>query len=104
MHELGSLTFSGCTSPHLRVARLFVLSGVGMLAELLFHRVTGRRVCGRWGAAWMWLFLMCTGAPLARTWLQYGLGGVQIIPEWASVFRGLHRLAVAGAHDGRKHG
>jgi hypothetical protein len=85
MHELGSLTFSGCTSPHLRVSGFFLLCSVGATLELLFRRVTGKRVRGPLGFVWCWTWVAVAGWGLVRTWLEWGLGGHRLIPDGLSV-------------------
>ncbi len=101
MHELGAITFSGETSPNLRVSRFFLLLSTAATSEVVYHRLTGKRVGGIFGFIWCWTWLGVAGTPLARTWLQWGLGGQRIIPDALSLMACLDRRGLNAWLEGR---
>lgn len=64
------------------LAGFFVLSGFGVVPELLFRRMTGRRVHGWLGRAWGWAYLLVVGRLLAMAALDAGLGGAGVTPDF----------------------
>lgn len=96
MHEMGTLTMVGTTSPNWIVTRSFLWMGLGLTAEISFKKITGRRVHGWWGRIWFWSFVVVAARGLVDAWLQFGVGGARLLPEWMSV---LQLLRKAGCLD-----
>lgn len=80
MHELGTLTLVGHTSPDWKVARSFITMACGMTCEILFRRITGKRVQGPVGWVWTWIYFTTATMGLVDTWLNMGIGGGKPIP------------------------
>jgi len=85
MHELGTLTLVGHTSPDWRVAKSFITMACGMTCEILFRRITGRRVKGPVGWVWTWIYFTTATMGLVDTWLSMGIGGGKPIPTPVSL-------------------
>lgn len=64
-----------------QIGGFFLLSGVGVLAEQAFERITARKVQGFAGWCWTMLFLLGTGNLLIDAWLTRGLAGASPIPD-----------------------
>ena len=92
MHEMGSLTMVGATSPSLRVTRAFLSFALGMTAEIAFKRLTGRRVHGWAGRIWFWTFVIVCARGLVDAWLGFGVGGARLLPEWMSIWQQIGKL------------
>ncbi|KAG8980186.1 hypothetical protein FRB90_007771, partial [Tulasnella sp. 427] len=58
-----------------RIAGYFYLQGVGMCFEGAYRVITGRKVRGRWGRVWTWVFELATAHLVVEAWLQRGLAG-----------------------------
>lgn len=54
----------------------FLLSGAGCCAEVLFRRLTGRRVHGVLGHWWVWFATMALERPLLDAWTAAGFPGL----------------------------
>jgi hypothetical protein len=80
LHAMGHLSMSPAPSPS-DLFNFFLVQAVGCLAEILFRRVTGRRVCGWWGWMWKNAFLALTSGLPLRTELQSGIGGTVFFPD-----------------------
>lgn len=87
MHEMGTLTMVGTTSPSYQVTRSFLLFGLGMTAEITFKKLTGHRVRGWAGRLWFWLFVIVFARGLVDAWLGFGVGGARLLPVWMSVWQ-----------------
>lgn len=79
----------GSISPNLVVLRSFILMGMGLTAEILFKKVTGRKVQGVWGWLWMWPYFTWAGRGLTWAWLDMGVGGSLLIPRRLSLMHWL---------------
>ena len=84
------------------VMRFFFLSGVGAACEGLFKRMTGRKVRGKWGRLWTWIFFFVAGRSACWAWCDSGVGGAPLVPqipgvEWsiAPLFVRLFSMLVA---------
>lgn len=55
-----------------RMLDFFLLCGLAIIAEEVFHHITGRRVRGPLGRLWTWTVLLYVGTPLAEAWLRCG--------------------------------
>ncbi|KAI5454838.1 hypothetical protein NCC49_002120 [Naganishia albida] len=87
MHEMGTFTMVGRTSPRAQVTRSFLLFGLGMTAEIAFKKLTGRRVRGWAGRIWFWTFVIVFARGLVDAWLGFGVGGARLLPVWMSVWQ-----------------
>jgi hypothetical protein len=85
MHELGTLTLVGQTSPQWKVARSFLSMAFGMTFEILFRRITGKRVRGPIGWIWTWVYFTTATMGLVESWLEFGIGGARLIPTTISL-------------------
>jgi hypothetical protein len=92
MHEMGTLTMVGTTSPSYLVTRAFLLFGLGMTAEITFKRLTGRRVHGWPGRIWFWTFVIVCARGLVDAWLGFGVGGARLLPVWMSFWQQVGKL------------
>ncbi|EIW69062.1 hypothetical protein TREMEDRAFT_15322, partial [Tremella mesenterica DSM 1558] len=85
MHVIGELS-SYPVPPPIPIFNYFVLSGFACSLEVLFRRVTGRKVRGWWGRAWTWAFMLYTSRKVMIAWLDAGMaGGVLNQPALGSV-------------------
>ena len=64
-----------------KIGGFFVLSGVGVVVEQAYERVTSRKVQGFAGWLWAMSFLLATGNLLVDAWLTRGLIGSVVFPE-----------------------
>ena len=67
--------------PRLPSMRFFLLQGLGLVAEQIFTRMTGREVGGWAGRLWLVLVLGFPGAELTKAWLGRGLLNYQPTPD-----------------------
>jgi len=65
----------------LELGGFFVLSGVGLLIEKTWERMTGAKVKGVAGWFWTLTWVLSTGNLLADAWLTTGLAGCELLPE-----------------------
>ncbi|WVR03941.1 hypothetical protein IAU60_000940 [Kwoniella sp. DSM 27419] len=85
MHALGQFAMS--PNPNLfPIFILFPLCGAGCAAEVIFKRITGRKVRGFWGRLWVWTAMLATGRLGTIAWLESGVGGSYLSPPWAGVY------------------
>jgi hypothetical protein len=96
MHELGTLTLVGHTSPNWKVAKSFIAMAGGMTCEILFRRITGRRVKGPLGWVWTWLYFTTATMGLVESWLGMGIGGAKLIPTTISMAHYIGNSEAAG--------
>jgi hypothetical protein len=68
-------------SDFLSVGGFFFLSGLAVVLETLFRRLTGWRVGGWWGNLWMIAFMGTSGLMLIDAWARRGLIGSRFLPE-----------------------
>lgn len=80
LHALGQLSMSPSPAP-LQVFFFFLFQSVGCLAEIIFKRVTGKKVGGWIGWAWKIAFLAISAEIPLRTELESGLGGSVFLPD-----------------------
>ncbi|KAH9811601.1 hypothetical protein DFH28DRAFT_1179113 [Melampsora americana] len=93
---LGAMLFSGlfhefvvATSsridPTFSTTWVFFGSGIGMIFEIAFKKLTGRQVGGLIGKIWLWTVLSFLGRPALQTWFERGLGrsGIPKPSEWS---------------------
>lgn len=87
MHTLGQYLMDPVPAL-LPVFALFLLSGFGCALEVMFKRITGRKVKGFWGRVWTWAWMLTTGRWAANAWFESGVGGSYLCPayigEWLS--------------------
>jgi len=82
VHEVAALPFG---TP-IGVARygiggFFIMSGVGVLLELAWIRLTGRRVAGFAGWIWTWTWMILTANWLLDSWCQRGMVYMKATPD-----------------------
>ncbi|KAK8861464.1 hypothetical protein IAR55_002284 [Kwoniella newhampshirensis] len=82
MHAYGQFLMDPVPSL-IPIATFFFISGVGCASEVLFKRVTGRKVHGLSGRIWTWTFMLSAGKVVASAWMESGLGGSLLTPPWA---------------------
>jgi hypothetical protein len=56
------------------ILSLFVLAGLGVVAEGTFRRLTGKRVQGLLGRVWTWSFMAVVAGPAVDAWADAGVG------------------------------
>ncbi|KAG8874609.1 hypothetical protein FRB97_005776 [Tulasnella sp. 331] len=62
----------------------FVVQALGLIVERIFRQMTGRKVGGMWGNAWVIAFLLITVQPMAEVWINRGyLETSPIRPEFS---------------------
>lgn len=81
MHALGQLSMTVPPDP-LKVATFFWLSGAGICLEMLFRKITGKRVGGTLGRVWLWLFMYWSSTGAVAAEYQSGLGGSKVCPAF----------------------
>ncbi|TIC24676.1 hypothetical protein E3Q11_03588 [Wallemia mellicola] len=77
----------------------FQLSAVAIGFELLFERLTKRKISGISGRVWAWTFLIITAIPLMKHWLHEGRLGYIVPPRlwtWQRIITPFGFLAKAG--------
>ncbi|VDB91438.1 unnamed protein product [Peniophora sp. CBMAI 1063] len=70
-----------------RVPVFFLLQGGSVIGERIWRRVTGRRVDGILGTAWVYFDIGILGQPLVDAWHSRGLAGGMVIPPFISPAR-----------------
>ncbi|KAI0087178.1 hypothetical protein BDY19DRAFT_306135 [Irpex rosettiformis] len=83
-----------------RVTFFFTFQGVCVLLEVLWYKVTGRKVRGWGGRLWTFLIVLTTGQACLDAWFMRGLGGSRYISWWMSpaqmiIFPIVHQLIAA---------
>lgn len=81
MHALGQYLMDPVPAL-LPIFALFPLSGFGCALEVMFKRITGRKVKGFWGRAWTWAWMLITGRWAANAWFESGVGGSYLCPAY----------------------
>ncbi|KAF9013218.1 hypothetical protein BDQ17DRAFT_1296713 [Cyathus striatus] len=69
------------------VTLFFAIQGPLLIGEVLWKRVTNRKVEGRWGRVWVYFVMMVLGQPMVDSWHKRGLGGGMVIPPMFSPTR-----------------
>ncbi|KAG0142806.1 hypothetical protein CROQUDRAFT_662063 [Cronartium quercuum f. sp. fusiforme G11] len=95
---MGAMTFSGLfhefvlataskLDPNFSTTWVFAGSGIGMVAEIAFKKITGRQVGGLLGKVWFCGLLLILGRPGMENWVERGLGrsGVPPVAEWSKL-------------------
>ena len=80
LHVLGELDSYPVPSPF-DLWAFFFLSGIGCGFELLFKKLTGRRVNGWAGRVWVWIYMMGTGQLATEAWVDAGVASCFLLPE-----------------------
>ncbi|OSX67195.1 hypothetical protein POSPLADRAFT_1042455 [Postia placenta MAD-698-R-SB12] len=70
-----------------RVILFFVMQAVGILAEVAWVRVTGRRVGGVVGWLWKSFFVLVLGQMCVDAWAIGGFAGATLVPKRLSIVR-----------------
>ncbi|KIY46682.1 hypothetical protein FISHEDRAFT_66353 [Fistulina hepatica ATCC 64428] len=68
-------------------ALFFTAQAPILMLELLWKRVTGKRVDGTWGWLWVLTCMAVCGQFVVSEWLEQGLGGKMIIPPPLGIVR-----------------
>jgi len=84
-HNLSIYTMGAGTSHHITV--FFTAQAFGLIAERMWRKVTGHRVGGWWGTAWVYLCIIGCGQMCIDAFHRRGLGGGLIVPPALSPFR-----------------
>jgi len=85
-----------------RTMAFFIASGLGCTAEVLFKKITGRRVGGWGGRVWAMTFMLATGRLVTDAWLDAGFAAMFQLPAggigdiisawmWTWVYAPFHR-------------
>ncbi|WVQ78750.1 hypothetical protein IAT38_000837 [Cryptococcus sp. DSM 104549] len=82
MHALGQYLMDPVPRL-LPIFALFPISGIGCFLEVLFKRLTGKKVRGKWGRVWTWTVMLSTGRWAAMAWFDSGVGGSYMVPDYA---------------------
>ncbi|WWC68810.1 uncharacterized protein I206_102745 [Kwoniella pini CBS 10737] len=82
MHSIGQFTMNP-HPPLLPIFLMFPLSGIGCIMEVIFKRMTGRKVRGSWGRPWTWIVMLSIGRLGTVAWLDSGVGGSYLTPPFA---------------------
>ncbi|EGN98974.1 hypothetical protein SERLA73DRAFT_73550 [Serpula lacrymans var. lacrymans S7.3] len=80
LHDLG-LRAVGRGSDFWAVSGFFFMMGVGINLEVLWARLTGKKVTGYTGWLWTLVWVTCWGNFLVDAWLKRGAGGTVFFPE-----------------------
>lgn len=72
LHDVGLVPLTNSLAPG-HITAFFAVQYVGAGLESVFRQVTGRRVGGRAGAIWTFLWLAYTGRWVARGWADKGV-------------------------------
>ncbi|KZV73772.1 hypothetical protein PENSPDRAFT_682524 [Peniophora sp. CONT] len=70
-----------------RVVLFFLMQGGSVVGERIWRKVTGRRVDGILGTAWVYFDIGILGQPLVDAWHSRGLAGGMVIPPFVSPAR-----------------
>ena len=81
-----------------RLGGFFVLNGVGVVLELLWERLSGRKVGGWAGWAWAMVWMVSTGHLLIEGWLRRGLAGCMLLPPSLRLGKFLVEATGLGLH------
>ncbi|KAI0336368.1 hypothetical protein GY45DRAFT_1393759 [Cubamyces sp. BRFM 1775] len=84
-HEVGLYLGGAPIGP--RVLIFFVAQAFGVLIEKLYKSLTGRRVEGWIGAAWVAIFVLGLGQLCTDSWVSRGAGGRALVPPTLSPAR-----------------
>jgi hypothetical protein len=79
LHNVG-LWGMGQGGDGLRMFGYFVIMGVGCVAEVLWMRFTGKKVCGWLGRLWTFGWLLAWSPLLVEPWFVRGLVGSHVLP------------------------
>ncbi|WWD08865.1 hypothetical protein V865_006979 [Kwoniella europaea PYCC6329] len=82
MHSIGQFTMNP-HPPLLPIFLMFPLSGMGCSLEVVFKRMTGKKVGGIYGRIWVWIAMLAVGRLGTRAWLESGVGGSYLTPPGA---------------------
>lgn len=62
----------------------FLISAFAIIAEYVFHFLTGKKVNGNFGRIWAWSVLILSGIPMTQHWLDKGrLGYIDHPSTWS---------------------
>ncbi|KAJ7069773.1 hypothetical protein C8F01DRAFT_1113953 [Mycena amicta] len=84
-HELSSYALGKGFDHH--VTLFFAMQGPLIIGERLWRIVTGRRVGGKIGQAWVYFVMFGCGQIATNAWHSRGLGGAMVIPPSISPVR-----------------
>ncbi|TFK40850.1 hypothetical protein BDQ12DRAFT_734035 [Crucibulum laeve] len=65
----------------------FALQGPLLMMEVIWRRITGKRVGGWGGRLWVYFIMFVLGQPMVDSWHRRGLGGGMVIPPFFSPVR-----------------
>ena len=81
VHDLGMWGL-GRGTEFRTVGCFFVLMAVGVVLELAFKGITGRRVGGFWGWVWTMVWTIGWGTLMVDAWAKRGMAATDPPPDW----------------------
>ncbi|KAL0961365.1 hypothetical protein HGRIS_006321 [Hohenbuehelia grisea] len=84
-HETSIYAMGKGLDPH--PVLFFAIQAPLMVGERMWRQVTGRRVGGALGRAWVYFVIFVVAQPMVDSWHRRGLGGGMVIPPFLSPAR-----------------